>query len=220
MSEDQEQIKSFAAQLRQPSGEFATKIGELMNEGNLAMNLCTIENLKLSLNDKVLEIGMGNGFFVPKLFEQEESIQYIGCDFSEAMVAESSSFNTSLINAGKVSFVRANVANMPFEDQQFNKIFTVNTLYFWEDVPAVFEELKRVLKPDGILNLTIRPKSIMDQLPISSYGFTTYSKEDITKTIEKNGFKVVEVIEREDASIEFGGVVFPNAYVVVKAIKK
>jgi hypothetical protein len=38
-----------------------------MNKGNRLMNLETISQLGIVDNDKILEIGMGNGFFV-KIF--------------------------------------------------------------------------------------------------------------------------------------------------------
>ena len=62
----EENIKFIAEQLRKPSGEYASKIGEKMNESNFQMNIKTIESLVLEAQDNVLEIGMGNGFFILK----------------------------------------------------------------------------------------------------------------------------------------------------------
>lgn len=64
---DEEKIKTIAQQLRQPTGAFAIEVGQTMNKGNLQMNLCTIENLVLNKNNRLLEIGMGNGFFVKNI---------------------------------------------------------------------------------------------------------------------------------------------------------
>ena len=40
---NEEALKSIAAQLRQPHGEYAIQVGEKMNEGNLHINLNTIK---------------------------------------------------------------------------------------------------------------------------------------------------------------------------------
>ncbi|MBK7811139.1 MAG: hypothetical protein IPI50_07870 [Saprospiraceae bacterium] len=67
---DEQTLKEIAKQLRQPSGEFATQVGQKMNEGNLHINLNTIEALNLQKGDHILEIGMGNGFFVKIYYQQ------------------------------------------------------------------------------------------------------------------------------------------------------
>ena len=58
---DEEKLKTIAAQLRQPSGEYAIEVGKKMNEGNHDINLYTIKALNLKPGDNILEIGMGNG---------------------------------------------------------------------------------------------------------------------------------------------------------------
>ena len=62
--------KAVAAQLKKPHGEYATQIGERMNESNRLMNLETISGLDLQKGNKVLEIGMGNGAFINNVFEK------------------------------------------------------------------------------------------------------------------------------------------------------
>ena len=66
---DIETAKKVAIQLRKPEGEFGLKIGKKMNESNAYMNLFTIKNLPIKTNDKILELGMGNGFFVNEIFK-------------------------------------------------------------------------------------------------------------------------------------------------------
>src|SRR5687768_9037354 len=112
---NEEMIKFMAAQLRRPSGDAAKEVGEKMNEGNRLMNLATIHMLQLKPNEHILEIGMGNGFFVKNLFEIEKQIQYTGCDFSEAMVTESKHFNATLVSQGKAAFHLSGADNLPLE---------------------------------------------------------------------------------------------------------
>lgn len=217
---DEEKIKTIAQQLRQPTGAFAIEVGQTMNKGNLQMNLCTIENLVLNKNNRLLEIGMGNGFFVKNIFELEKSIHYIGCDFSEEMVEEANKLNLEYIEQGKAKFINANADKIPFDNQTFDVVFTINTIYFWEDIKVVLTEIKRVLKREGQFVIAIRPKSIMDDFPISKYGFNTFSKTDISQILESNGFDVVEIIEKEEEPLEFFGEKIKNEFMVVKTILK
>ena len=62
-------IESLARQLRNPKGILGKKVGEKMNAGNRQMNLETINQLELNPNDRILEIGMVNGFFVRNIFQ-------------------------------------------------------------------------------------------------------------------------------------------------------
>lgn len=101
---DEETLKEIAGQLRQPTGEYAIQVGEKMNEGNLHINLNTFEALNLAEDDNILEIGMGNGFFVKNILSAHNSIKYTGCDYSEIMIDEARKQNTNFIASGKAEF--------------------------------------------------------------------------------------------------------------------
>jgi ubiquinone/menaquinone biosynthesis C-methylase UbiE len=162
---DEETLKSIAEQLRKPAGEYAVKVGEKMNEGNLHINLYTIEALNLAPDDNVLEIGMGNGFFVKDILSANNFIRYTGCDFSEVMVDEASKINEEYVKEGTAKFCVANAEQLPFNDGEFDRVFTVNTIYFWANPSLVLSEIKRVLKPAGQVVISIRPKSVMQYYP-------------------------------------------------------
>jgi len=189
---DEETLKSLAAQLRQPNGEYAIEVGKKMNESNLHINLNTFDALQLSANDKVLEIGMGNGYFVKNILAVHNSINYTGCDFSEIMVNEARNLNDKFIASGQAEFHISNANELPFESGVFDKVFTINTLYFWENPKNVLAEIWRVLKPKGQITISIRPKSVMQHYPFVKYGFNMFSKEDLKELVANNNFKVIE----------------------------
>lgn len=203
---DKETLQAIANQLRQPNGEHAIEVGEKMNEGNLQINLNTIEALQLSANDNVLEIGMGNGFFVKNILSKDKNINYSGCDFSSVMVDEASLINKEYIKAGHAQFYFASADHLPFQMETFNKVFSVNTLYFWENPERVLSEISRVLRPKGQVFISIRPKSIMRLYPFVKFGFQMYSKEDLRDLLTQNGFKVVSIIEKEEPDQKIGDV--------------
>ncbi|MEO6037032.1 MAG: class I SAM-dependent methyltransferase, partial [Saprospiraceae bacterium] len=134
-------------------------------------------------------------------------------------VAEAHRLNAEFVQAGRAQFVLADVGKMPFADGSFHKIFTVNTLYFWENPAAVLTELKRVLRQDGQLLLSFRPKIIMAQYPMTKYGFTMYSKEEAVKLFTDNGLEVTAAFEIIEPTTERWGGKLERESVIVMTRK-
>lgn len=216
---DEETLKIIAGQLRQPSGEYAIQVGEKMNEGNLHINLNTFEALNLSKDDSVLEIGMGNGYFVKNILTTQDSIKYTGCDFSEIMVEEARKQNEFYVTMGRASFYSADAHELPFENEVFDRVFSVNTIYFWDNPQKVLSEIWRVLKPAGQLVISVRPKSIMQHYPFVKYGFSLFSKEDLTILMTNNNFKIFEIIEKGEPEVEINGELTKTATLLISACK-
>jgi ubiquinone/menaquinone biosynthesis C-methylase UbiE len=148
---EEQELKEIARQLRKPEGEFGLKIGIEMNKSNSVMNKFAIEKLNLSAGNNILEIGMGNGCFVKEILSADQNITYTGADFSDLMVNECKNFNKDWIDKKRASFIKEDASDLPFDDNTFNKILTVNTVYFWDDHRSILKELHRVLKPGGYL---------------------------------------------------------------------
>jgi len=183
--------KALAKQLSHPEGEDGIKTGKLMQEGNAEMCTHTVELLNCQANDFILEIGPGNGAHVAGILCKAENMRYFGIDVSETMVTQAMENNQN----DKAEFMQGNGYDLPYPDHYFDKIFTVNTLYFWLDVSAVLNEIKRVLKPNGQFFLAFRSENFMKNLPFTQFGFKLYSKEKANAMLEKSGFKVINTIE-------------------------
>ncbi len=74
MDHTEEDWKRIASQLRCPSGEYAIETAEALNQGNGNMNLKAIDILNWKKDDRVLEIGPGNGAFVSYLLKKAKGI--------------------------------------------------------------------------------------------------------------------------------------------------
>lgn len=191
-------FEAVAAQLRHPKGEFGLKVAIKMNESNSFMNLSTIEKLNIQPYDHVMEIGMGNGFFVKNILESNKTIKYTGCDYSSSMVLEATNLNQTFFENGRCEFLECNSDALPFPDNFFDKILAVNTLYFCENPIKDIVEIMRVLKKDGTFSIAIRPKYIMENLPFTSYNFTLYNSvdlENLFKNAEVTNFSIDEIVE-------------------------
>jgi ubiquinone/menaquinone biosynthesis C-methylase UbiE len=209
--------KALAGQLRQPEGSLGIKVGENMNKGNRLMNLETIKQLEITDNDDILEIGMGNGFFVKDVIASAKNVKYTGCDFSDTMIKEATDLNNTL--SENAAFILTDASRLPFIDASFDKVFTVNTIYFWGDAAPILNEVKRVLKPGGMFIVTLRPKHVMDQLPVVKHGFTTFTRDEVVNLLSENSFETVYDATSEDTEIKFDDKSIKNAFLVIKARK-
>ncbi|WP_257668859.1 class I SAM-dependent methyltransferase [Parapedobacter tibetensis] len=186
-------FKAVAAQLAKPQGEAGIRTAERMNMSNGDMTRHAIDLLDCSSGDRVLEIGPGNGRFAAYILSKGTGIQYTGADISETMVHAAREINRHDIEAGDVAFEQTDGISFPFPDESFDKIFTVNTLYFWENPMVQLAEIKRMLKQGATVCIAIASKSFMKTLPFTPYGFTLYSAEDAAALLVKNGFEVLHI---------------------------
>lgn len=205
----------IAAQLRKPHNGPAHEIAILMNKGNSAMNRHAIAVLNAQAGDEILEIGMGNGAFVSRITNVAPNIRYTGCDYSESMVSEAKELNSDLVAGGMATFVQGELQHLPFQNDSFDKVLTVNTLYFWDNFERCLSELNRVLRPDGHLILSIRPKVNMMQYPFVDHGFRLFDADEVIQLLEDSGFQDIERTsvqeppqERGDSPLERSSLIF------------
>lgn len=216
MTLEEQTPQEIAAQLRKPEGEAGIAIGDLMNKGNEAINLTTYKKLELKDNEHLLEIGMGNGKFIPHTLSLAENLSYTGLDFSKTMVTSAINYNKEIIENGSVSILEGSIEKIPFPEASFDKVCTINTLYFWPNPLENSKELLRVLKPEGKLIVAIRPKEIMDAMEITKYGFTKYMGEDAQKLLIEAGFKNVtfEILEEPDYKFDENSTKLQGCFVI------
>ena len=215
----EEELKNMATQLRKPEGEDGLKTAELMSKANMQIILHSLNALDAEAYDNILEIGMGNGLFVKNILEKSEHINYTGCDYSELMVEESKRLNTDWIAKGQATFIHSNINSLPFANNEFNKIFTVNTIYFWDNAIETLNEIKRILKPGGKFIVSFRPKHQMEKYPFTKYGFTQFSKPDVEKLLKDNALNVIDVFENEESDFDIKGEAISRQNVVAVATK-
>jgi len=202
---DNDFLQQLAQQLRKPDGEMGKKVGENMNASNVLMNTFTLAELDLQNNDVILEIGMGNGFFVKDILTNDASISYYGCDYSELMISEANALNQSFVESGQAQFFHASADKLPFKDHSIDKAFTINTIYFWANPSVELTEIHRVLKPQGKFFLTVRSKSTMENIPVTQFGFKIYDQQLLKDLLQTSGFKVNSVLEKAEPDMEFSG---------------
>ena len=189
------ELKILAQQLSNPEGEVGKDVAKMMNETNISMTKETIKALLLTDNEKILELGHGNAGHLSYLLDFAENINYTGLEISETMKSEAETINQKYLSQTK--FQLYDGKKIPFEAESFDKILTVNTIYFWEDPVGFLNEIYRVLKEHGSFVLTFAKKDFMKTLPFTA-DFKLYDYEDIELLISQTNFKRMIKSEKEE----------------------
>jgi ubiquinone/menaquinone biosynthesis C-methylase UbiE len=143
---------------------------------------------------KVLEIATGTGLIAVNIADFVQSIE--ATDFSPKMI-ETAMKKRAPAN---VHFSVEDAAALSFPDQTFDAVIISNALHIMPNPGAVLKNIRRVLKPNGLL---IAPTFSHGHLRDSTWklnaflrkmiGFETYSKwkpEEYVDFINHNGFSV------------------------------
>lgn len=139
--------------------------------------------------EKILDLGCGNGRFFE--FFQEKKIDYFGVDFSEKLI------KIAKKKYPQAKFQVADAFNLPFPSHYFDKVYSLSVFHHIpsEELRLQFlKEIKRVLKPKGILILTNwKPRRWKERLLILKFAILkllTLSKLDFGDVFEPWGKKI------------------------------
>ncbi|HEU4555165.1 MAG TPA: class I SAM-dependent methyltransferase, partial [Chitinophaga sp.] len=126
-------LQGIARQLSNPQGETGIKVAANMKVNNGGLIQRTIDLLQCRENDTVLEIGPADGGYVPYLLSRAPGITYYGIDISTTMVQQAMQQHAALVANGRASFTLGNGLDLPYAGNFYDGIYTINTLYFWQE---------------------------------------------------------------------------------------
>lgn len=213
-----DELKQLAAQLAKPVGEHGIATGKQMQVHNANMIISSLQALQLSGNESVLEIGFGNAAHVPLVLQYGTGIRYTGVDISETMQSEALKNNAGAVEAGQVEFIITEGNSLPFAANSFDRLFTVNCIYFWKEASRYLLDFFKVLKSGAVGAIGYAERSFMQQLPFVQYGFTLYSKEEVEALLHVVGFVSVESIGHHE-EVQASEKMIERPFVVTQFVK-
>ncbi|WP_422000358.1 class I SAM-dependent methyltransferase [Reyranella sp.] len=98
---------------------------------------------------RVLDVGSGLGG-ASRFFAQERGWQVEGIDLTPEYVEVAASLSRRVGLAGSVSYRQASAASLPFAEASFDGAYMLHVGMNIADKPAVFAEVRRVLKPGAV----------------------------------------------------------------------
>ena len=142
---------------------------------------------------RVIELGVGTGLNLP--FYRED-LEVIGVDVSEGMLKKAGKKKSP----ARVKLVKADARSLPFPDKSFDTAVSTFFLCVVPEKEKVLGEVRRVLKPDGLL-LVMECSPPRNRIfrgflrglsALTSKITGTDFRGDIGNLLRKNGFEIIE----------------------------
>ena len=197
--------KFIAGQLRKPNGLFGKYIlTYALNKSNKLMNERVLHLLQVEDNDRILEIGFGGGYLLEKICQSAISEKVTGVDFSNDIVDAGKNRLAQYIKSGELDLVCADVNQLTFKANSFNKICTVNTIYFWSNVTRILKELIITLDSKGLIFICFSTEEAMEDFhKVTQHGFNVFTVEQVKQFMDAAGFINIRIVPGENQHGKF-----------------
>ena len=124
-----------------------------MESGHFPRAEEALEAMDFMRGSKLLDIGCGNGWATRWLKERTGATGYVaGIDLSLSMIEEAQKLSLDL---SRIEFHQASFSNLPWPDNHFDHAFSMEALYYAENVEDALREIRRVLRVRGTFTMCI-----------------------------------------------------------------
>ena len=178
----------WASQCGNPRGVVGSIMTWAMNRVNNGMYHGMIEHMKLSEDVKILDVGFGNGY-LEKLIYKKVKCSIYGIDISKDMVKSASAKNKKGIANGDIHLSVGDCCNLTFENNSFDIVATMNTIYFWDDAIQGLQEIYRGLSEHGVFYNAVLTKESLDKVFYTKNGFKKFDQKEYVEMGKRVGFK-------------------------------
>jgi len=130
--------------------------GEEMEQHHISITQQTLALMGLKPGQRVLDLGCGAGWASRLLARMvaggEREGQVIGLDVSDEMIRRARAKSTEHEN---LMFIVGSAQQIPWEENFFDKVLSVESFYYYGDQERTLSELFRVMAPKGGLFILI-----------------------------------------------------------------
>jgi ubiquinone/menaquinone biosynthesis C-methylase UbiE len=193
----------IARQSAHPTGLLGHVVARVMALDTARVNRRVLRALEPKPGERILELGCGHGRTLRRVARAVGSAgEAVGVDPSDVMVRVARRHNRREIAAGSARVEPGDSTCIPEPDDSFDKLFSVHTLYFWPYLDAGLRELRRVLRPGGLLLLAFHSgenAEVAAKLPDTVY--TLRSDVEVADALRRAGFTDVAVTRDADTQL-------------------
>jgi SAM-dependent methyltransferase len=119
--------------------------------GGIAQRLAVLQSLTLEIGHAAVDVGCGGGHLVREMANSVgDGGRAVGLDISDEQVKSANEYCSGLEAA---QCLVGDAKDMNFEDASFDRLASIRTLEYIDDVPAALAEIRRVLRPGGVAAL-------------------------------------------------------------------
>src|SRR3989338_6179893 len=123
------------------------------NIGDMALKrrVCSIvRELNIDPSDSILDCGCGDGLYL-KIIKEFSGVNISGFDLNGDSLRMAKGYTKDK----GVPLVQGRIGALPYKDKSFSKIFSTEVLEHIEDHAGALREIFRILKPGGMLIVTV-----------------------------------------------------------------
>ena len=184
-------LRTLSRQLGGPSGPLGSLVARMLNKGNGPEIAAAVGALDLTGSEEVADIGFGGGLGLDLLLDQtRDGGRVHGVEPSPDMLKRARKAHPRGCSAGRLALHEAGMESLPIADGALDGWISLNTVYFVEDLPAAFAELRRVLAPSGRGVLGIADPEWMARQAFTKHTFTVRPVADIVAALAAAGLSV------------------------------
>lgn len=192
--------KYIGSQFAEPSGMSGLVSAKIMNIMNAEHYRAVEKFVCKEKGARILDVGFGNGYML-KILDKKLEAKLYGIDISSDMLERASRKNHDAVSLNRMALQLADITELPYNDNFFDTVYTINTVYFWNNIAGAFDEIRRVLKDGGNFICTFYSQNYLDTLPFCDTGFDKFTPQELRSLARENGFHDVKVkILKEDSS--------------------
>lgn len=180
----------IGAQFGNPHGVIGKICCLIMNAINKPMYEKTLSELQLEPEEKILDIGFGNGYLLRRIDKKYGADMY-GIDISSDMCVQAEKKNKKAARENRLHLYTGDCCALEYGDNTFSAVTSVNTVYFWSDTEKGLREIKRVLKPGKSFYNAAYTKSFLDSLAYTKTGFKKFEINRLVELGKQAGFSAV-----------------------------
>lgn len=180
-----------------PHGEYGKQMLARMNRSHADVTNWALDQLSYKAGERALDIGCGGGATMARLAKRIQAAgstgHVSGIDHSDVSCEASRQYNKDAIQAGQMDVACASVEALPFSDETFDIVTTVESFYFWPNPKESLKEVARVVKPGGhfllVADVYRTPGLSASTLAnIEHYHLTVLTPEEYEKLLLAAGF--------------------------------
>ena len=123
-----------------------------MEEGHSDVVRQVLETMDVRAGDQILDLGCGNGWATRLLAQLAPGTQAIGVDAAPAMIARAEELHSYTIRA---RYEESVFEELEFPDEKFQRIFSMEALYYSTEPARVIAEMHRLLSEGGTADIVI-----------------------------------------------------------------
>jgi ubiquinone/menaquinone biosynthesis C-methylase UbiE len=146
-------------QFARPTGMLGRVAGHVMALRNKERSWWVLPLLEIGESERLLEVGFGSGIDIRRASDIAAHGFVAGIDHSEVMLEQARRRNASGIRAGRVELQLGLASRLPYPDDSFDKVFSINVAQFWTEPLEAIREMRRVLRPSGLIGIAVQPRS-------------------------------------------------------------